>query len=332
MKDYSLEKIRKILALPLGELLYKAQKTHKKYFKSRDVQLASLISIKTGSCPEDCKYCPQSAHYNVDLKKEKLIDLLSLENAAIQAKKNGAHRFCMGAAWKKLKDGKDLETVVKMIKTVKSLDLEACVTLGSITKDQAKKLKDAGLDAYNHNIDTSPEFYKEIVTTRSFEERLETLNNVRHAGINVCSGGILGMGETWDDRAKMLKILSDMDPQPESVPINALVPVKGTPLQNQKRIDSIEIVRVIATARIIMPKSRIRLSAGRKSFSKETQILCLLSGANSIFYGDNLLTTENNDMKEDKKLINSFINSDEEILEEKKNNQQKSIIDMKDYA
>ena len=332
MKDYSLEKIRKILALPLGELLYKAQKTHKKYFKSRDVQLASLISIKTGSCPEDCKYCPQSAHYNVDLKKEKLIDLLSLENAAIQAKKNGAHRFCMGAAWKKLKDGKDLETVVKLIKTVKSLDLEACVTLGSITKDQAEKLKDAGLDAYNHNIDTSPEFYKEIVTTRSFEERLETLNNVRHAGINVCSGGILGMGETWDDRAKMLKILSDMDPQPESVPINALVPVKGTPLQNQKRIDSIEIVRVIATARIIMPKSRIRLSAGRKSFSKETQILCLLSGANSIFYGDNLLTTENNDMKEDKKLINSFINSDEEILEEKKNNQQKSIIDMKDYA
>ena len=332
MKDYSLEKIRKILALPLGELLYKAQKTHKKYFKNKDVQLASLISIKTGSCPEDCKYCPQSAHYNVDLKKEKLIDLLSLENAAIQAKKNGAHRFCMGAAWKKLKDGKDLETVVKMIKTVKSLDLEACVTLGSITKDQAKKLKDAGLDAYNHNIDTSPEFYKEIVTTRSFEERLETLNNVRHAGINVCSGGILGMGETWDDRAKMLKILSDMDPQPESVPINALVPIKGTPLQNQKRIDSIEIVRVIATARIIMPKSRIRLSAGRKSFSKETQILCLLSGANSIFYGDNLLTTENNDMKEDKKLINSFINSDEEILEEKKNNQQKSIIDMKDYA
>ena len=332
MKDFSLEKIRKILALPLGELLYKAQKTHKKYFKSKDVQLASLISIKTGSCPEDCKYCPQSAHYNVDLKKEKLIDLLSLENAAIQAKKNGAHRFCMGAAWKKLRDGKDLETVVKMIKTVKSLDLEACVTLGSITKDQAEKLKDAGLDAYNHNIDTSPEFYKEIVTTRSFEERLETLNNVRHAGINVCSGGILGMGETWDDRAKMLKILSDMDPQPESVPINALVPVKGTPLQNQKSIDSIEIVRVIATARIIMPKSRIRLSAGRKSFSKETQILCLLSGANSIFYGDNLLTTENNDMKEDKKLINSFINSDEEILEEKKNNQQKSIIDMKDYA
>ncbi len=324
MKNYSLKKIKKILALPLGDLLYKAQKTHKKYFKKRkDVQLASLISIKTGSCPEDCKYCPQSAHYNVDLKKEKLIGLLSLENAAIQAKKNGAHRFCMGAAWKKLKDGKDLEMVIQMIKTVKSLNLEACVTLGSITKNQAKKLKDAGLDAYNHNIDTSPDFYKEIITTRSFEERLETLNNVRNAGISVCSGGILGMGETWDDRAKMLKILSDMDPQPESVPINALVPVKGTPLQNQKKVDSIEIVRVIATARIIMPKSRIRLSAGRKSFSKETQILCLLSGANSIFYGENLLTTENNDMKEDKKLINSFINTDEEILEEQKKSKKK---------
>ncbi len=338
MKNYSLKKIKKILALPLGDLLYKAQKTHKKYFKKRkDVQLASLISIKTGSCPEDCKYCPQSAHYNVDLKKEKLIGLLSLENAAIQAKKNGAHRFCMGAAWKKLKDGKDLEMVIQMIKTVKSLNLEACVTLGSITKNQAKKLKDAGLDAYNHNIDTSPDFYKEIITTRSFEERLETLNNVRNAGISVCSGGILGMGETWDDRAKMLKILSDMDPQPESVPINALVPVKGTPLQNQKKVDSIEIVRVIATARIIMPKSRIRLSAGRKSFSKETQILCLLSGANSIFYGENLLTTENNDMKEDKKLINSFINTDEEILEEqkkskKKKNQLKSKFDIRDYA
>ena len=338
MKNYSLKKIKKILALPLGDLLYKAQKTHKKYFKKRkDVQLASLISIKTGSCPEDCKYCPQSAHYNVDLKKEKLIGLLSLENAAIQAKKNGAHRFCMGAAWKKLKDGKDLEMVIQMIKTVKSLNLEACVTLGSITKNQAKKLKDAGLDAYNHNIDTSPDFYKEIITTRSFEERLETLNNVRNAGISVCSGGILGMGETWDDRAKMLKILSDMDPQPESVPINALVPVKGTPLQNQKKVDSIEIARVIATARIIMPKSRIRLSAGRKSFSKETQILCLLSGANSIFYGENLLTTENNDMKEDKKLINSFINTDEEILEEqkkskKKKNQLKSKFDIRDYA
>ena len=313
MKKYSLNKINSILSLPLGDLLFTAQKVHRKNFKKNDVQLASLISIKTGSCPEDCKYCPQSAHYNVDLKKEKLIDLLSLENAAIQAKKSGAHRFCMGAAWKKLRDGSDLETVIKMIKVVKSLNLEACVTLGTITKSQASKLKEAGLDAYNHNIDSSPEFYKEIITTRSYDERIKTIDIVRKAGINVCSGGILGMGESWNDRAKMLKVLADMETQPESVPINALVPVKGTPLENCKQIDSLDIIRVIATARILMPKSRIRLSAGRKNFSKETQILCLISGANSIFYGENLLTTENNSMEEDQKLISLFNEPDKSI-------------------
>ena len=323
MSRHSLKKITKLLAMPLSDLLFTAQKIHRKNFKKKNVQLASLISIKTGSCPEDCKYCPQSAHYNVDLKKEKLIDILSLENAAIKAKKNGAERFCMGAAWKKLKSGKDLETVIEMIKTVKALDLEACVTLGSINKEQAIRLKNAGLDAYNHNIDSSPEFYKKIISTRTFEERLETIDNVRKAGINVCSGGILGMGESWVDRAKMLKVLSDMHPNPESVPINALVPVKGTPLENRKIVDSIDIIRVIAVARIIMPKSRIRLSAGRKNFSKETQILCLISGANSIFYGENLLTTSNNDMEEDKKLIsllndidgNIFTNKNDDIKE-----------------
>ena len=336
MRDYNLEKIKKIMASPIGALIFKAQKVHKRNFKQKDIQLASLISIKTGSCPEDCKYCPQSAHYNVDLKKEKLINLLSLENAAIKAKKNGAHRFCMGAAWKKLRDGKELDTVINMIKTVKSLDLEACVTLGNITKAQARKLKDAGLDAYNHNIDTSPEFYKEVITTRKFEERIETINIVREAGIGVCSGGILGMGESWDDRAKMLKVLFDMTPHPESIPINALVPVKGTPLENRKKIDSMEIIRVIATARIIMPKSRIRLSAGRKSFNKETQILCLLSGANSIFYGDNLLTTENNDMYEDKKLINEYCDVDNKIFNKqkkiKKKNPIKKIVKLNNYA
>ena len=239
---------------------------------------------------------------------------MSLENAAIKAKKNGAQRFCMGAAWKKLKDGDDLETVVKMVKTVKSLGLEACVTLGTISESQAKKLKEAGLDAYNHNIDSSPNFYKTIITTRTFDERLETIERVRKAGINVCSGGILGMGETWNDRAEMLKVLCDMKPHPESVPINALVPVTGTPLESKKLIDSIDIIRVIATARIIMPKSRIRLSAGRKNFSKETQILCLISGANSIFYGENLLTTENNEMREDKKLISIFNQVDKKII------------------
>ena len=337
MKKFSLNKINEIMSLPLGDLLFKSQQVHRKNFPKNDVQLASLISIKTGSCPEDCKYCPQSAHYNVDLKKEKLIDLMSLENAAIKAKKNGAQRFCMGAAWKKLKDGDDLETVVKMVKTVKSLGLEACVTLGTISESQAKKLKEAGLDAYNHNIDSSPNFYKKIITTRTFDERLETIERVRKAGINVCSGGILGMGETWNDRAEMLKVLCDMKPHPESVPINALVPVTGTPLESKKLIDSIDIIRVIATARIIMPKSRIRLSAGRKNFSKETQILCLISGANSIFYGENLLTTENNEMKEDKKLISTFNQVDKKIISNRnkadiaKNKENDEIVSFNNY-
>jgi len=244
MKKISLRKIKNLLSSPLNELIFKAQKTHNRFFKKADVQLASLISIKTGSCPEDCKYCPQSAHYNVNLKKESLIDISKVKEAAVKAKKNGADRFCMGAAWKKLKDGKDLHSVIKMIKMIKSLNLEACVTLGSITKSQAKKLKGAGLDAYNHNIDTSPEFYKKIITTRKFEERLETIKNVRDAGISVCSGGIIGMGETWDDRAKMLEVLINLSPQPESVPINSLVPVQGTPLHNQKSINHHQIYQL----------------------------------------------------------------------------------------
>ena len=306
MNKISSEEIKNLFSLPLNELIFKAREIHKKNFEDGDVQLASLISIKTGSCPEDCKYCPQSAHYNVNLKKENLIDVSEVKKAAKLAKKNGANRFCMGAAWKKLRDGKDIDAVIEMIKEVKLLDLEACVTLGSITKDQAEKLKDAGLDAYNHNIDTSPDYYKKIITTRTFDERLETIQNARQAGISVCSGGIIGMGESWNDRAEMLKVLANLDPQPESVPINALVPVEGTPLQSQKIVEPEEMVTMIATARIIMPKSRIRLSAGRKYLSNETQMLCLLSGANSIFYGDSLLTTKNNDMERDKKLIREF--------------------------
>ncbi len=306
MNKISTEQIKNLFSLPLNKLIFKAREIHKKNFEDGDVQLASLISIKTGSCPEDCKYCPQSAHYNVNLKKENLIDVSEVKKAAKLAKKNGANRFCMGAAWKKLRDGKDLDSVIEMIKEVKSLDLEACVTLGSITKDQAEKLKDAGLDAYNHNIDTSPDYYKRIITTRTFDERLETIQNAREAGISVCSGGIIGMGESWNDRAEMLKVLANLEPQPESVPINALVPVEGTPLQSQKIIEPEEMITMIATARIIMPKSRIRLSAGRKYLSNETQMLCLLSGANSIFYGDSLLTTKNNDMESDKRLISKF--------------------------
>ena len=316
MKNYKTEDIMEFFALPLSDLIYKAHKVHRKNFKKREIQLASLLSIKTGACPEDCKYCPQSAHYNVEIKKEKLIDLTSLQDAVIKAKKNGAQRFCMGAAWKKLRDGKDLENVLEMIKVVKFYNLEACVTLGGITKSQANKLKKAGLDAYNHNIDTSPDFYKKIISTRTFDERLDTIKIISEAGIKVCSGGILGMGESWEDRAKMLKILSEIKPQPESVPINALVPVKGTPLENNKMVDAFEIIRVIATARILLPKSKIRLSAGRKNFSKETQIICFMAGANSIFYGENLLTTENNDMKEDKELISIFTEKEPNIKKE----------------
>ena len=306
MNKITSQQIKDLFSLPLNELILRAQKVHNQYFKKGDVQLASLISIKTGSCPEDCKYCPQSAHYNVNLKKENLIDISEVKKAAKLAKENGAHRFCMGAAWKKLRNGRDLDSVVNMIKEVKSLNLEACVTLGSITQDQAEKLKDAGLDAYNHNIDTSPDYYKKIITTRTFEERLETIQNARKAGISVCSGGIIGMGESWTDRAEMLEVLANLKPQPESVPINALVPVQGTPLQNKQIIEPEEMIIMIATARIILPKSRIRLSAGRKYLSNETQMLCLLSGANSIFYGDSLLTTKNNDMEKDKELISKF--------------------------
>ncbi|MEL0246114.1 MAG: biotin synthase BioB [Alphaproteobacteria bacterium] len=304
--NYTKEKILEILNLPLNDLIFKDQSVHRKSFKNADVQLASLVSIKTGSCPEDCKYCPQSAHFNVDIKKEKLMDFSNLKEAASLAKKNGADRFCMGAAWKKLNDGSQLNSVLEMIKEVKSLGLEACVTLGSISLSQAKKLKKAGLDAYNHNIDTSPEFYKKIISTRTFEERLETIKNVSDAGISVCCGGIIGMGETWDDRAKMLEVLVNLKPQPESVPLNALVPVKGTPLENQPLINPLEMVRMVATTRILLPKTRVRLSAGRKKFSNETQLLCLLAGANSIFYGDSLLTTDNNEMDEDRKLISEF--------------------------
>tara|TARA_B100000287_G_scaffold382078_1_gene386887 strand:- start:12 stop:1016 length:1005 start_codon:yes stop_codon:yes gene_type:complete len=316
MNKITSQKIKDLFSLPLAELIFRAHKVHKENFKKGDVQLASLISIKTGSCPEDCKYCPQSAHYNVDLKKENLINIAEVVRAAKLAKENGAHRFCMGAAWKKLKDGKDLNSVIEMIKEVKSLNLEACVTLGSITKDQAHKLKNAGLDAYNHNIDTSPDFYKKIITTRTFDERLETIKNARKAGISVCSGGIIGMGESWNDRAEMLKVLANLEPQPESVPINALVPVEGTPLQKQQIIEPSEMIIMIATARIILPKSRIRLSAGRKYLSSETQMLCLLSGANSIFYGDSLLTTKNNDMKKDKELISKFKEINQSELKE----------------
>ncbi len=303
--NWTQKEILKILNLPLLELIFKAQKLHRKFFPKKDVQLASLLSIKTGSCPENCKYCPQSAHYNTDVKKETLLSVNEVLKKANKAKKNGASRFCMGAAWREIKDGPEFDKVLEMIKGVKKIGMESCVTLGMLNQKQANKLAKAGLKAYNHNIDTSPDFYKKIITTRKFSDRISTIKRVRKAGITVCCGGIIGMGETLEDRAKMLEVLSNFKPHPESVPVNALVPSKGTPLENKKKINSIELVRMCATARIIMPKSRVRLSAGRKDLSNEAQIMCFMAGANSIFYGDKLLTTGNNDTSSDVKLLKS---------------------------
>ena len=301
--NWTQNEILKILNLPLLELIFRAQKVHKKYFPKKDVQLASLLSIKTGFCPENCKYCPQSAHYKTGLKNESLLNVNEVLKKAKKAKKSGASRFCMGAAWREVRDGIEFDKVIKMVKGIKKVGMESCVTLGMLNQNQANRLAKAGLKAYNHNIDTSPNFYKKIITTRKFQDRINTINRVRKAGITVCCGGIIGMGENIKDRAKMLQVLSNFKPHPESVPINALVPSKGTPMENIKKIDPIDLVRMCATARILMPKARVRLSAGRKDLSNEAQILCFIAGANSVFYGDKLLTTGNNDTTSDINLI-----------------------------
>ncbi|MGD9828065.1 MAG: biotin synthase BioB [Hyphomicrobiaceae bacterium] len=303
--DWTSEEILEILESPLIDLVYRAQTVHRRHHEDNTVQLASLLSIKTGACPEDCKYCPQSAHYAKDtgLTRETLMDVDKVLSAAARAKEAGATRFCMGAAWREVKDGKQFDQVLDMVRGVKSLGLEACVTLGMVNERQAERLAEAGLDAYNHNLDTSPEFYGEIISTRTYEDRLRTLGNVRQAGITLCTGGIIGLGETTLDRARMLQVLASLEPHPESVPINALVPVTGTPLAQQTPVEPLELVRMVATARIVMPKSRVRLSAGRENLTKEAQVLCMLAGANSIFYGEKLLTTANNDAAEDLALI-----------------------------
>ena len=294
-----------ILRLPLMELVYHAQTVHRANHEEGTVQLASLLSIKTGSCPEDCKYCPQSAHYakETGLQKEALLDVDEVLTSARTAKAAGATRFCMGAAWREVRDGPDFDKVLDMVTGVRAMGMEACVTLGMLNEDQARRLADAGLTAYNHNLDTSPEFYPEIISTRTYQDRLDTISCVRKAGITVCCGGIIGMGESERDRASMLQVLATMDPHPESVPINALVAVPGTPLANRKPVEAVEMVRMIATARIVMPASRVRLSAGRQSLSKEAQILCLMAGANSIFYGEKLLTTPNPETEQDVAMI-----------------------------
>ena len=303
--DWRSTEVLALFELPLLDLVDRAREVHRRFHADGEVQLASLLSIKTGACPEDCKYCPQSAHYakSTGLKRETLLDVDDVLAKARLAKQAGATRFCMGAAWREVKDGEAFDSVIEMVRGVRALDMEACVPLGMLTAAQASRLAEAGLTAYNHNLDTSPEFYGEIITTRTYQDRLDTLTHVRQAGIQVCCGGIIGMGESVEDRARLLETLANLDPHPESVPINALVAVPGTPLEDRPPIDPIDLVRMVAAARILMPASHVRLSAGRRSLSREAQILCFLAGANSIFYGDKLLTTANNDTADDLALI-----------------------------
>jgi biotin synthase len=303
--DWQKSEVVALLTQPLLELVDRAREVHRRHHADGTVQLASLYSIKTGACPEDCKYCPQSAHYakTTGLKREESLDVDEVLAKAAIAKEAGATRFCMGAAWREVKDGEAFDRVLAMVRRVRALDMEACVTLGMLNQSQADRLAEAGLTAYNHNLDTSPEFYGEIITTRCYQDRLDTLQRVRRAGVEVCCGGIIGMGETIEDRAGLLQTLANLDPHPESVPINALVAVPGTPLQDRPPIDPLDLVRMVATARLLMPQSRVRLSAGRRSLSREAQLLCFLAGANSIFYGDKLLTTANNDVSDDLALI-----------------------------
>jgi biotin synthase len=302
--DWTINQIVALHELPLLELVGRANAVHRQHHDPNKVQKASLLSIKTGGCPENCAYCPQSAHHReVDLTRDKLIDPKSVVAMAATAKAAGAERFCMGAAWREVHDGKEFDAVIEMVAGVRALGMEACVTLGMLKPHQAERLAAAGLTAYNHNLDTSPEFYGKIITTRTYEDRLDTLATVRSFGIDLCCGGIIGMGETICDRASMLHVLAGMDPHPESVPINALVPVEGTPLAMRPRIDPLELVRMVATARLVMPASTVRLSAGRSNLNREAQILCLVAGANSVFYGDTLLTTPNAGIGEDAELF-----------------------------
>lgn len=296
--NWQVSEIKALYELPMNDLLFQAQTIHRQNFEPNKVQTSTLMSIKTGACPEDCAYCPQSGHYNTGLSKEQLVALEKVVQAAKSAKRTGATRFCMGAAWRSPR-GKDFPVVLEMIKAVKGLGLETCVTLGMLNQEQAAQLKDAGLDYYNHNLDTSAEYYDQIITTRTFQDRLDTLSKVRDAGINVCAGGILGMGETLNDRLGLIKELANMPEHPQSVPINQLIAVKGTPLEDAKQLDSFEFIRMIAVARIVMPRSYVRLSAGRENMSDEMQAMCFFAGANSIFYGEKLLTTENPDMNHD---------------------------------
>ncbi len=300
--NWTNDQVAQVFNLPFNDLLFYAQSLHRRHFNPNEVQTSTLLSIKTGACPEDCAYCPQSGHHNTGLSKEQLMAVEEVLKNAEQAKQTGATRFCMGAAWRSPRS-KDFCVVLEMIKGVKALGMETCVTLGMLSNEQANQLKEAGLDYYNHNLDTSEEYYDQIITTRTFKDRLDTLSHVRNAGINVCAGGILGMGEEQTDRYGLLKSLANLPEHPQSVPINMLIAVAGTPLENAEKLDPIEFIRTIATARIMMPKSYVRLSAGRENMSDETQALCFYAGANSIFYGDKLLTTNNPSQNHDHQLF-----------------------------
>ena len=302
---WSLAQVEALFRLPFADLLYRAQQVHREHFDANAVQLSTLLSIKTGGCPEDCGYCPQAARYDTSVKSQALMELDDVLAAASVAKAAGATRFCMGAAWRGPKQ-RDLESVLNMVREVKALGLETCATLGMLKDGQAEQLKDAGLDYYNHNLDTAPEFYDEIITTRDYQDRLDTLERVRNADLNVCCGGIVGMGESLAQRAGLVAQLANLDPYPESVPINLLVQVEGTPLADIKALDPLDFVRTIAVARITMPMARVRLSAGRQQMSEAVQALCFLAGANSIFYGDQLLTTGNPEVERDRALLNKL--------------------------
>ncbi|HYB64590.1 MAG TPA: biotin synthase BioB [Steroidobacteraceae bacterium] len=300
--DWTLPEVEALFALPFMDLMFRAQRVHRAWHDPNAVQLATLLSIKTGACPEDCAYCPQSVHYETGLARTALLEVAAVRESAERARAAGATRFCMGAAWRSPKD-RDLKVVAAMIREVRALGLESCATLGMLTPGQAAELKDAGLDYYNHNLDTSAEFYGEIIRTRSYQDRLDTLAAVRAAGIHVCCGGIVGMGESVTDRARLLRTLANLPEHPESVPINRLVKVPGTPLADAPEVDPFDFVRAIAVARLLMPRAHVRLSAGREEMSDELQALCLLAGANSIFYGEKLLTTGNPDVERDRQLF-----------------------------
>jgi biotin synthase len=300
---FSRAAVRALYDRPLLGLVDEARAVHRATQPEHEVQLCTLLSVKTGGCPEDCAYCPQSSHYETEVGPEKMLSVDDVLAAARRAREQGSTRFCMGAAWREVKEGPAFDRVLEMVRGVKAAGLEACVTLGMVTPSQARQLKEAGLDAYNHNLDTSRENYRSIITTRTFDDRLRTLEAVRSAGITVCSGGIIGMGESVDDRCEMLRTLANLDPQPESVPINALVRVPGTPLEHLPPIDPLDLVRMVACARILMPHAKVRLSAGRTELSREAQVLAMYAGANSIFYGDRLLTTPNPEGREDMALL-----------------------------